>query len=280
MNRISILWRTLAVGLFLIGTGVAVWASETPGTVSPDQAIESLQDGNARFIAGQATHPRSDANRLTATARNGQQPFATVLSCSDSRVPIETIFDQGVGDVFVVRVAGNVCAIDEIGSIEYAVGHLHTPTVVVLGHTKCGAVTAAATGAEVQGSTATLIERIRPAVDSARKTLPNATEKDLVPAAIKANVWQSIHNLLTTSEEMRELVKSGKVKVVGALYDLESGKVEWLGPHSEQARLLATEPPAQREAAGHKAGQHPNEAIPDADSKDKEPRPSALTGPS
>jgi carbonic anhydrase len=208
-------------------------ASDHGSAVKPDQASRLLAEGNARYVAGKSVHPRDDSSRRHETAAHGQHPLATVIACSDSRAPVEIVFDQGVGDVFVIRVAGNVCRVDEIGSTEYAVDHLGTPLVVVLGHTHCGAVTAAATGAELHGSVAPLVHSIDPAVATAQKQHPDLHGADLVPAAVEANVWQSIANLCKQSTIVRQQVKSGKLKVVGAIYDLESGRVKWLGEHAK-----------------------------------------------
>ena len=111
---------------------------------SPEKAIAILKEGNARFVAGKSLHPNADSKRLllSGNADQGDYAYATVITCSDSRVPVETIFDAGVMDIFVIRVAGNVCNVDEIGSIEYGLAHVRTPVLIVLGHTKCGAVTA------------------------------------------------------------------------------------------------------------------------------------------
>ena len=231
--------RLLCLGLLLIiATPPAYSNDEGPG-LSPDQAAGRLKEGNGRFTSGKPEHPNADADRIADTAKNGQHPFVTLLSCSDSRVPVELIFDQGIGDVFVVRVAGNVCDVDEIGSIEYGTDHLGTPLLVVLGHTQCGAVTAVTTGAEVHGNIPPLVENIKPAVAMAQKSHPDLHGKDLVPAAIEANVWQAMDDLFRVSPVTRERVKSDKLKVVGAIYEIETGKVNWLGQHPELDRLLA-----------------------------------------
>jgi methyl-accepting chemotaxis protein len=205
---------------------------------TPDAALQQLKEGNARFLAGAPLHPNQDAARRTDVVK-GQSPFATVLTCSDSRVPVELLFDQGIGDTFVVRVAGNVSDTDEIGTIEYGVGHLHTPLLVVMGHTGCGAVKAVLEGAEVHGSIPALVDNIAPAVAQARAANPGAAFDALFAAAVKNNVWVSIDDLFKRSAEVRELVAAGKLQVVGAVYDLATGTVNWLGQHPEQARLLA-----------------------------------------
>jgi carbonic anhydrase len=135
-------------------------------------------------------------------------------------------------------VAGNVAATDEIGSIEYAVDHLAVPVVVVLGHSQCGAVTAVVDDNKLPPNIANLVEPIKPAVDKAREANPEAAKDVLLKAAITANVWQAIDDMLRLSPIIRERVKDGRAQVVGALYDLDSGQVQWLGPHPDQEKLL------------------------------------------
>jgi carbonic anhydrase len=250
------------------------WGSPTPSTnapLSPDEAIQKLKEGNTRFVAGKCTHPHMDAARLVETSEKGQNPFTTVITCSDSRVPVEAIFDQGIGDLFVIRVAGNVCHVDEAGSAEYGTEHLGTPLLVVLGHTGCGAVTAVATGAELHGNIPLLVDSIGPAVKKAAILNPHLSGQELVPEAIKANCWQSIEDLLKASPATRELVKAGKLKIVAAIYNIRTGTVGWLGTHPEQDRLLAAAtgvPEARSVAKG------PSETRP-APSSSPETKPSA-----
>ena len=137
MKRISLAMLILILAAALAAPALATTAASG---ISADEALRLLKEGNSRYVDGKPQHPRQDRARRALTAAQGQHPLAAVLTCSDSRVPAEIIFDQGIGDLFVVRVAGNVAATDEIGSIEYAVDHLATPLVVVLGHTQCGAV--------------------------------------------------------------------------------------------------------------------------------------------
>jgi carbonic anhydrase len=160
-------------------------------------------------VKGDLTYPHQDAASISKTS-TGQHPFATVLSCSDSRVPVEQVFDLGIGDLFVVRVAGNVAGINELASIEYGVDHLGTPTLVVLGHTQCGAVTATATHAEADGSVVPIIERIKPAVEAAAKANPNKTGKDLVPSATIENVWMTIESIFARSLAVRRYLSPGR----------------------------------------------------------------------
>lgn len=217
------------------------WASAPKSDLTPDQALERLRRGNERFVAAKPIHPNQDPFRRSITAKEGQKPFATILSCSDSRVPLELVFDAGVGDLFVVRVAGNVTYFDQAGSIEYGAEHLGSNLVVVLGHTKCGAVTAVVGGAQEHGNIPALVAGIVPPVAKVKADNPGMTGEELVNKAIVANTWQSIEDLFRQSPAMREMVKSGQVKVVGAIYDVETGKVNWLGEHPRQAELLALE---------------------------------------
>lgn len=219
------------------------------GTITAEQALAFLTEGNARWVANTPQAPNTDSSRRADVAENGQKPFVTVLTCADSRLPVERLFDRGVGDVFVVRVAGNVAGESETGTIEYGVGHLKTPLLVVMGHTKCGAVAAAASGAEVHGHVADLVSQITPAVDRAKRANPNLTGADLAAAAVKENVWQTVFQLFKNSPEFLEAVQSGKLKVVGAVCDISTGKVEWMGEHPWQSELIAAFAPK----AGHSA---------------------------
>jgi carbonic anhydrase len=167
----------------------------------------------------------------------GQEPFATVLACSDSRDPVELIFDRGVGDVFVVRVAGNIAGLSELATVEYGIGHLNTPVLVVMGHSKCGAVTAVAKGAELHGHLHALADKIQPAVDKAKAGNPEPDE--LVPRCIQANVWQTIEDIIKQSSVVRSKLAEGKLSILGAIYDLDQGKVTWLGQHPAEDSLVA-----------------------------------------
>jgi carbonic anhydrase len=192
------------------------------------------------------------------------------------------LFDQGIGDLFVIRVAGNVADVDEIGTLEYGVEHLHTPLVVVMGHSKCGAVTAVVQHAHVSKNIERLVDNIVPAVESVKVSLPGAKGDTLVNAAIDANVLQSIADLLVRSPDARELVAAGKAKVVGAVYDIHTGSVRWLGEHPHQSQLLqatpgiaespahapATHAPTAHEPANPHAA-HGKEAAHPADHSDK-----------
>jgi carbonic anhydrase len=209
--------------------------------LTPEKALDELKQGNKRYVAGKSIHGRIDAQKRELTAAVGQKPIVTVLGCSDSRVPVELVFDQGFAQVFVIRVAGNVCGTAELASAEYGCKYLGTPLLVVLGHTKCGAVAGTVSGAALKGSLPKLVEMIQPAVDQARKESPKATGDELVELAVKDNVWHTISTLLKESPVLRRLVKDHKLMVVGAVRDLQSGAVTWLGEHPNQKSLLAAE---------------------------------------
>jgi carbonic anhydrase len=202
---------------------------------SPDQALQMLAEGNNRFYSGKPTYPHTGAARCKQAGAEDQaeHAIATVIACSDSRVPVELIFDAGVMDIFTIRVAGNVCDTDEIGSIEYGLAHVHTPVFVMLGHTQCGAVTAVTRALQGQGkplerNIPQLVDNIIPAVKKAMAAHADLHDDAVIPHAIRENVWQGIEDLFMKSPITRSLVKEGRVKVVGAIYDVASGRVSWL----------------------------------------------------
>ena len=187
-----------------------------------EEPLARLLAGNARYVAARLAHPNQTPKRRAALARS-QRPFATVLGCADSRVPPEVVFDQGLGDLFVVRVAGNVADPAGIASIEYAASALECPLVMVLGHSRCGAVDAAvkaAPGATFPGQLGRLVEAIRPAVERV-KDKPG----DLLDNAVRANVAVMAETLRAAEPVLAGLARDGKVRIVGAHYDLETGKV-------------------------------------------------------
>jgi carbonic anhydrase len=195
--------------------------------VAPAEARARLEAGNQRFVSGKTQHPHSSAG-WRAGLIGSQHPFATILGCSDSRVPLEPLFDQGFGDLFVIRVAGNVAAVDELGSIEYAANHLGVRFLLVLGHEQCGAVTAAL-GSEPDRKHETsdiqmLLEQIEPALAG----LPAGLEPaERVHRGVEANVRQSVR-VLRESPVLKARVERGEIAVVGAVYELDTGKVRWL----------------------------------------------------
>ncbi len=256
--------KRLVLAFLLVFVPIAGMAS-SPAThpVSPENGLKMLAEGNLRFALGQMTHPNTSFSRRLLTTTEGQAPYATVIACSDSRVPVEILFDQGVGDLFVIKVAGNVADTDEIGSAEYGVDHLGTPVLMVLGHSYCGAVTAVTTGAEVHGSIPELVDNIVPAVEKARHDHPEAETPELIVKAIEANVWLAVEDLLSKSHAIADRAKDGRVVVVGAVYDILTGKVTVLGTHPRQTELLGVEPPTAHAAAaeGHGQPAHAESAV-------------------
>jgi len=239
----DITMRTLVAGLLV---GLA-WSGllHTAEKPSPDAVLKLLKEGNERFVGGASIHPHADAARLhqAGTENQGDHAYATVITCSDSRVPVERLFDAGVMDIFVIRVAGNGCDTDEIGSIEYGLAHVHTPVLVVLGHTQCGAVRAGTQASGGHGrarerNIPPLVDNIKPAVLRAQALHAGLAGKDLVPYGIEENVWQGIEDLFRESPASRDLVRQGKAKVIGAIYDVATGKVRWL-PEEKTRAILA-----------------------------------------
>ncbi len=221
--------RFTFAGLCLAALAATALAAHDPeGGVPPDDALLPLRAGNRRFVAGEAVHFQQDALRRSETAQNGQKPFAVILTCADSRVPPELIFDQGIGSLFVIRVAGNVAQTDEVATAEYGVGHLGARLIVVLGHTRCGAVTAVVDEAHVGPNLAQLVKPIVPAAARARVENPGVRGAPLIAAAIRANVEQAMADLLRLSPELSAAVAYGQAKLLGAIYDIESGEVKIL----------------------------------------------------
>ncbi|MFO0752222.1 MAG: carbonic anhydrase [Thermodesulfovibrionales bacterium] len=197
----------------------AVQGGHEEGEVSPEQALRKLLDGNQRYVAGKTTGPNRTVARRSFVAK-GQKPFAVILGCSDSRVPPEVLFDQGLGDLFVIRNAGNVADPVVIGSIEYAVEHLGVHLIMVLGHKKCGAVDATVKGGEAPGSIKSIVEKIQPAVEKAK-----LKQGDLLANSVKSNVKMVAEQLIREKPILAHSIEEGELKVVGAYYDLDTGAV-------------------------------------------------------
>ncbi len=213
--------------LGLAALGPALWptqpaiAAALPGglpSLSPEEALDRLMAGNQRFTEHHLQHPDQSEARVLELAQ-AQHPFVTVLSCADSRVTAEIIFDQGLGDVFDVRVAGNIATPEVLGSLEYAVALLGTPLLVVLGHERCGAVTAAVENKPLPGDIGTFVEAILPAVNQV-KGMPG----DAVDNAVTANVLYQVEQVMKSSL-VRDRQQSGQLQVIGARYDLDTGTV-------------------------------------------------------
>lgn len=192
----------------------------------PEQALKTLIDGNQRFVSGHSIAPDRTAERLAEVAK-GQSPFAVILGCADSRVPPEIVFDQGLGSLFVIRIAGNFLADEVIGSIEYAVAHFATPLIMVLGHQRCGAVQATVealqTGAESPGQIASIIEAIVPSV-----LRVEGQPGDIVENAVRANIGLAAARLRAAPPIITGALAAAALKVVGAYYHLDTGAVELL----------------------------------------------------
>lgn len=201
-------------------------------TVSASEALERLREGNRRFVAGQSQLD----TRLTHARREqlveAQRPFAVVLGCSDSRVPVEIVFDQGLGELFVIRVAGNIVAASQVGSVEFAAEAFGARLVVVLGHSGCGAIAATIDAIRHAGelpshNLTAIVDRIRPAVESVVARRPDADDAQLASIAVRANVRASAEVLRHGSPLLQQLIAERGLTVVGAEYALETGVVEF-----------------------------------------------------
>lgn len=238
--------RTLVLGvLFLASSTRPLWASSPvePGIrpPSPEEAIQRLEAGNQRYVRRRPRHPHQGV-RTRMDLSHGQHPFAVLVSCSDSRVAPTVVFDQGLGDLFEIRTAGHVLDGAALGSIEYAVEHLHTPLIVIMGHDRCGAVTAAIHSGSPRGHLRSIVEAIRPSVArvrhdkvpvdlSWRSPTPEHLPRTLAQAnfltrTIVANVEGAVRRLHDSSEVVREALEQGHTRVVGAFYDLDTGGVD------------------------------------------------------
>jgi carbonic anhydrase len=239
-SRPRALLAALVVCLYLpMALSRPVIAADSP-KVTAEASLKKLKDGNARFAADvSAGQPINRARRATLAA--GQTPFATVLSCADSRVPPEIVFNTGLGDLFVVRAAGQVADTAVLASVEYAAEHLHTPLLVVMGHESCGAVKAALERKDSMGPNLDfLLEAIQPAVERTKST----PERDRLKSAVMANVQEVVSHTLDNSEILQHLVQKRELTVVGAYYELASGIVTFSQPLSGAPAGPATGKPA------------------------------------
>ena len=215
--------------LISIALAGSVTAQE-PKSIDADKALSLLKEGNARFVEMDLRHLNQNQWIREETAAEGQKPFAVILACSDSRVPVEIIFDHGIGDIFVVRVAGNVVMdASVIGSIEYAAQTLKTPLLVVLGHNECGAVKAGISGDPTSGGVRDIQKKIEPIATGVKTAQPELTGHALPDVVVRANAIQAKEDILSQSAGLSRMVKEGKLKAMVAIYDLRPGKVEWLG---------------------------------------------------
>jgi carbonic anhydrase len=210
------------LGSNLVKPEATVAQNKPAKDMTPDEALQVLMEGNQRFLDNKRQLPNQDFARLTEVAES-QAPFAAILGCADSRVPSEIIFDQGLGDLFVCRVAGNVASSEEIGSLEFGTMILGAKLILVLGHARCGAVQAAIQGGRFSGQIASIIDDIKVGVERAERQ-PGSNKLE---TAIKANVLYQVEQL-NQSAIIGDLVDKGQLKIVGAYYDLSTGKVTLL----------------------------------------------------
>lgn len=202
---------------------------------TPESALKALQEGNKRFVMNGSAQPRSSYEQ-TIMAKELDQNFhaiATVVACSDSRMPVERIFDVGIMDAFVVRAAGNVIGVEQTGSVEYGVGVVETPLLVILGHTNCGAVQATidklyGKKEELTPSINAILAKIKPAVLNVLNREDELNGQSVLDASVEQNIWQGLHDLFKQSKLVRDRYTNGDVKITGGVYDLHTGDVRWL----------------------------------------------------
>jgi carbonic anhydrase len=206
--------KRIIIGVLLFFAGITVFAQN----VTPDQALKFLKDGNKRFVSESCTNPNRDKQTIKELA-HGQHPYAIVVSCSDSRVPPELLFDEGFGKLFVIRVAGNIVGPHELGSIEYAAKKLGTQLVLVLGHSECGAVHATIDAKDYGKNINSIVSEIAPSVAKAREK-----HGELMENAVEENVLAVKHNI-ENNAGLKSLVTESKLKVIPAVYNLETGEV-------------------------------------------------------
>lgn len=202
--------------------------------ISADTALQRLRDGNRRFVQGETSHAEAVERIHRGESVDSQSPFAIVLACSDSRVPIELIFDQGIGDLFVIRVAGNVVAPSQVGSVEFAAQQFGTRLVLVLGHTNCGAVVAtlnelAKRESHRSPNLRAIVDRVRPAVEPVLLRHEASEDNEVLRESVRANIYASVDHLSHGSRILEQLIENGELDVVGAEYSIETGAVEFLG---------------------------------------------------
>lgn len=216
--------------------------------ISASEALKKLKEGNQRFVSGVRSIDTLVSQMQRTDLVEGQAPFTIILGCSDSRVPAEIIFDQGLGDLFVIRVAGNIVAPSQIGSVEFAAERFGSPLVVVLGHSKCGAVTATLEELErpSQGHSSnvlSIVNRIRPAVEPLLETGLCSDDENLLPLAIRANIRAAVNQLQHGSQILEQLIQQGKLTIVGAEYSLDTGLVTFF----DEPTTINTESTADKE---------------------------------
>jgi len=200
--------------------------------ITANEALKRLQEGNKRFVSGVRSIDTLAKQMQRADFVEGQEPFAIILGCSDSRVPAEIIFDQGLGDLFVIRVAGNIVAPSQIGSVEFAAERFGTPLVVVLGHSMCGAVMATLDDLECpsekrSSNVLSIVNRIRPTIEPLLETELRENPEQLLEASIRANILAATNHLRHGSQMLEDLIQKGDLTIAGAEYSLKTGEVEF-----------------------------------------------------
>ena len=222
LSASSVLWA----GSALAQQTCAVQTAQTQGQLTPDQALALLRDGNARFAAGQSIN--CDLLQQVRDTSSGQAPFAAVVGCIDSRVPPELVFDQRIGDIFAARIAGNYVNDDIIGSLEFATQLAGSKAIVVLGHSECGAVKGAVDNAKL-GLLTGVLAQIRPSLGKLDyQGVPSSKDKALVQRVAEQNVRDAVARLTARSEVLAQRVQAGQLKVVGAMHDISTGKIQWM----------------------------------------------------
>ena len=222
LSASSVLWA----GSALAQQTCAVQTAQTQGQLTPDQALALLRDGNARFAAGQSIN--CDLLQQVRDTSSGQAPFAAVVGCIDSRVPPELVFDQRIGDIFAARIAGNYVNDDIIGSLEFATQLAGSKAIVVLGLSECGAVKGAVDNAKL-GLLTGVLAQIRPSLAKLDyQGVPSSKDKALVQRVAEQNVRDAVARLTARSEVLAQRVQAGQLKVVGAMHDISTGKIQWM----------------------------------------------------
>jgi carbonic anhydrase len=220
-------------------TSSAFLGAGDAGTISASDAYDLLQEGNERFARNMSINPHSNRESRNDVVDH-QHPFAVVLSCSDSRVPVEKVMDAGIGDLYSIRVAGNAASGEMVvGSIEYGVLHEGAKLILVLGHENCEIVHAALAGHKEPGTSIEgMISHANPASENALDPVGRRKGEDIVTEAIERNVFQSMKELLNASPAIARKVKAGEIKLVGGVYSLHTGRVKWLGKHPSEDTIL------------------------------------------
>jgi carbonic anhydrase len=203
--------------------------------IPASEALDRLREGNRRFVSGEGLRDAYPSPARTAELAEAQEPFAILLGCADSRVPAEIVFNQGLGDLFVIRVAGNIVAPSQVGSVEFAAARYNTRLVVVLGHSDCGAILATLEDLENEGQNSSknlrsIVDRVRPSVEALMKTELRDDRDALIKEAIRANIVVSVDHLRHGSEILEELIRQDGLLIIGAEYSLETGEVEFFYP--------------------------------------------------